>query len=108
MCAQTLHHLTPVRAVDLLREMARVSRFGFVLFDLTRSRLAVTAVQILTTITSRNRLTRHDGPLSVRRAYQPKEVYALAIAAGLSQSTFHVRAVRPFRWLATYRPLSQI
>jgi ubiquinone/menaquinone biosynthesis C-methylase UbiE len=103
VCAQTFHHLTPVQAVDLLREMVRVSRYGFVLFDLTRSQSGFHAVQLLTSLISRNRLTRHDGPLSVRRAYQPKEVYALAVRAGLNTPAFQIRVVWPFRWLAIYR-----
>ncbi len=103
VCAQTFHHLAPEQAVGLLREVARVSRFGFVLFDLTRSGLAVPALKLLTRFVSRNRLTRHDGPLSVRRAYRPEEVLALIAAAGLNRTSFDIRHIRPFRWQGIYR-----
>lgn len=103
VCAQTFHHLSPDQAADLLRELARVSRCGFIIYDLARSRPALIAVQTLTHLVSRNRLTRHDGPLSVRRAYRPDEVYAIAASAGLIRPAFTIWPVRPFRWLAIYR-----
>jgi len=81
MCSLMLHHLAPVAAVTLLREMRRVSRLTPVVCDLYRSRVAYVATWLFTR-TSRNRLTRHDGPVSVMRAYTPAELLALAGQAG--------------------------
>jgi hypothetical protein len=50
--------------------------------DLTRSRLAFFATWLYARLTTRSRLTRHDAPLSVRRAYRPAEALALAREAG--------------------------
>jgi len=36
-------------------------------------------------VLARHPLTRHDGALSIRRAYTPGELHALALAAGLPQ-----------------------
>lgn len=99
-CAQTLHHLTPEAILCLLCEFARVSRIGFVLLDLERSQMAAWAIRLLTVALSRNRLTRHDGPLSARRAYCGSEIAELAIQAGLH---VEVRRLFPFRWVATWR-----
>jgi ubiquinone/menaquinone biosynthesis C-methylase UbiE len=82
MCSLTLHHLPPDDAVVLLRELRRVSRRTPLVCDLRRSRLAYAAVSIYVKLFSRNRLTRHDGPVSVLRAYTPKEALALARKAG--------------------------
>jgi len=45
----------------------------------------------------RNPITRHDGPLSVRRSYRAPEVKEMLWQAGL-----HARVQRhfPFRWAA--------
>ncbi len=96
-CAQTIHHLPPALIGALLIEFARVSRIGFVVLDLERSRLAAITIHALTLMLSRSRLSRHDGPLSARRAYRGAEFAALAASAGVA---VEMRPVFPFRWLA--------
>lgn len=78
-----VHHLEPSDAVALLVEMSRVSRRGVVVNDLGRSRRAWIAAWLLARFATRNRYTRHDGPLSVRRAYTVVEMRALLAVAGL-------------------------
>jgi 2-polyprenyl-3-methyl-5-hydroxy-6-metoxy-1,4-benzoquinol methylase len=84
LCSLTLHHLPEEGVVALLRLMAELGRLGFVVSDLRRSRLAWLAAWIATHAISRNRITRHDGPLSVRRAYTPGELEGLSARAGLA------------------------
>jgi ubiquinone/menaquinone biosynthesis C-methylase UbiE len=79
-----VHHLDPVDAVALLREMARVSRLGIVVNDLVRGRLYLTVAWLLSRLSSRNRLYRNDAPLSVRRAYSRAELRGLFEEAGLT------------------------
>jgi ubiquinone/menaquinone biosynthesis C-methylase UbiE len=78
-----LHHLSPPDAVQALRELARVSRRGFVVTDLVRSPAAYLGARLLGLAVLRNPLTRNDGPRSVLRAYTPAEVRGLAEEAGL-------------------------
>ncbi|MBV8367388.1 MAG: methyltransferase domain-containing protein [Candidatus Eremiobacteraeota bacterium] len=80
-CTLALHHFDAEEARALLRELRRVARLGPVVCDLRRSALAFAATWLWSR-TSRNRLTRHDAPLSVRRAYTPGEALALAREAG--------------------------
>ena len=77
-----LHHFEPPAAQELLREMRRVARLTPIVGDLSRSRFAFAATWLWARATTRNRLTRHDAPLSVRRAYEPSEALALAREAG--------------------------
>ena len=106
ICSQMLHHLSPPEVSAALREFARVTRWGFVLFDVERSWLAISTVRVLTWATSRNRLTRHDGPLSFRRAYRRAEMQGLACEAGLNTHALSMSAAFPFRWLGIYRQAS--
>ncbi len=82
MCNLTLHHFAPDGAVRLLRELRRVSRITPVVTDLVRSQLAHLAAWTFSRIFTRNRLTRHDAPLSARRAYTRAEAVSLARIAG--------------------------
>jgi SAM-dependent methyltransferase len=100
VCTVMAHHLEPERLVSFIAEMQRVSRIGFVLMDLERSRLAWIALWLLTRLTSRNLLTRHDGPLSIERAYKRTEILDLAASAGVS---LRVLPLFPFRWIASWR-----
>jgi SAM-dependent methyltransferase len=83
VCSLLLHHLAEDAVVRLLAELARLVRLGFVVSDLRRGRLAWAGAWLVTRALSRNRVTRHDGPLSVRRAYTPAELRQLAARAGV-------------------------
>ncbi|MGD1066302.1 MAG: methyltransferase domain-containing protein [Vulcanimicrobiaceae bacterium] len=96
LCTLALHHFDREPAIALLRELRRVSRMTPVVCDLRRSAIAFAATWLWSR-TSRNRLTRHDAPLSVRRAYTPDEAIALAREAGWRAPT--VRREPFFRML---------
>jgi SAM-dependent methyltransferase len=91
-----LHHFDFGDAVRVLREMDRVARSGVVVNDLSRSPLAWLGARLLAaTVWRRSRFTRHDGPLSVRRAFTPGEMREVARAAGVPGA--RVRSHVPFR-----------
>jgi ubiquinone/menaquinone biosynthesis C-methylase UbiE len=81
--AMTLHHLEPDAGVRYLAEMDAAARLGFVVNDLVRSHVAHAVVWLLTRFVTRSAISRHDGPLSVRRSYTPAEVGQLCEKAGL-------------------------
>ena len=74
LCSLSLHHFTPDDAIRVLREMDRLATSGFILNDLRRGRLGYVAAWVAARLTTRNRLTRNDAPLSVRRAYTVAEL----------------------------------
>jgi ubiquinone/menaquinone biosynthesis C-methylase UbiE len=78
-----LHHLDPLAAVTFLRESRRVARHGVVVNDLDRAIVYWLGALLLGRVATRNRFTRRDGPLSVRRAYTVREVGDLLRVAGL-------------------------
>ncbi|HEX6040915.1 methyltransferase domain-containing protein [Longimicrobium sp.] len=97
LCSTALHHFD-ARA-DLLRvlsELRRVSAIGGIVNDLRRSRPALVGATLLAaTFWRTHPVTRHDGPLSVRRAFTPAELDELARAAGLPGARVHRH--EPFR-----------
>lgn len=84
LCALALHHFTFDGAAQVLREINRVARGGFVVNDVLRSWPAYVGALADTWILSRNRLARHDGPLSVLRSFTWPEFQQLARVAGLN------------------------
>jgi SAM-dependent methyltransferase len=79
----TLHHMEPDAAVAGLREMRAIARIAVVVNDLLRTRLSLALVWLTTRLTGCHPISRHDGPLSVRRAYSPEELVTLVEKAGL-------------------------
>ena len=78
-----MHHLAPDDALALLSEMSRVARLGVVVNDLERGRLGWVGAWCIGHLLTGNRYTRHDAPLSVRRAYRVSEMRELVRGAGL-------------------------
>jgi len=104
ICSLFLHHLEHAQQLHLLREMARVSVRGIALSDLVRSRLNYWLVWIAARLASRSHIVHEDGPLSVRAALTISEMQALALEAGLNNST--VKSCFPSRFLMIWKKLA--
>jgi ubiquinone/menaquinone biosynthesis C-methylase UbiE len=72
-CSLFIHHLEPEAVVAFATEALRVGRYAVLINDLVRSPLHLAAA-IAGKALYRSRLTRHDAPASVRRAYTPSEL----------------------------------
>jgi hypothetical protein len=75
-----LHHLEAKEIVQFVREGLRVARHAFLIHDLVRHPLHL-ALSYLGLPLYRSRITRHDAPASVRRAYTETEVKTILIQA---------------------------
>lgn len=91
LLSMTLHHMDGPALVAVLRELARVARGGNVLVgELERCLPNYLGARLMAaTLWRRNPVTRHDGPLSVLRAFTPGELRTLAEEAGLRQARVH-------------------
>ncbi len=83
ICSLALHHFADHQAVRVLQEIDRVARFGFIVNDILRSWSAYLGAWLDTRLLSRNRLARHDGPLSVLRSFTLHEFRRMIRDAGL-------------------------
>lgn len=84
LCSTALHHFEGDQPARVLRELDRVARCGVIVNDLARSRAALLGARLLAaTVWRTHPVTRHDGPLSVRRSFTPAELRELARAAGI-------------------------
>ena len=72
-CSLFLHHLEPDEIVRFTREGLRVARHAFVVQDLQRHPLHL-GLSYIGAPLYRSRITRHDAPASVGRAYTVEEM----------------------------------
>jgi 2-polyprenyl-3-methyl-5-hydroxy-6-metoxy-1,4-benzoquinol methylase len=77
-----LHHVAPGREVEVLRGFDRLARRGVIVSDLSRGHAAYAGVWFLSRLVGDD-VVRHDGPLSVRRAFRPEDLSRAAREAGL-------------------------
>jgi len=99
--ALLLHHLPDETAVKALAKMFELCRLGLAINDLHRHPAAYRSIKALTSLLSKNRLIRHDAPLSVLRAFRRRDLEELARRAGLPAPQVSWRWA--FRWLMVAR-----
>lgn len=94
--ALMLHHLDDTRAIQGLQKMYELSRLGVVINDLHRHPLAYLGSRVILPVLSKNHLIRHDGSLSILRAFTRRELSTLTDEAGLPRP--QIRWFPLFRW----------
>jgi SAM-dependent methyltransferase len=88
-CSLALHHFTPAEAAQLLQELARITRHAAIIVDLRRTWLGYLGACLMA-LGPWDTMARHDGPLSVLRAYTPAEVRTIARSAGVQAEVHSV------------------
>ena len=94
------HHLEPEELIRFTREALRVARQAFIINDLIRHPLHLALALAGRTI-YRSRLTRHDAPASVRRAYTTAEILNILHGTGateVSVRTFYLYRMGVIVW----------
>ena len=87
VCSLFLHHLDAADAVSLFGRMREAGPRLIVVNDLARSPFNFGIVWLASRLLSRSPVVHTDGPLSVRAAFTPAELRALAADGGLTGAT---------------------
>jgi hypothetical protein len=96
-----LHHFSFEEAAALLGRFASSARLAVLINDPRRALLPYLLVLLLTRLGTRSRLTRHDAPLSLLRAFTVEEMEGLARAAGLG--AWRLERAFPYRLVLVAR-----
>jgi ubiquinone/menaquinone biosynthesis C-methylase UbiE len=83
MASLFFHHLSNDQCVQALANMWRVSQKLVIVNDLHRHPVAYFSIRMLTQQFSQSPMVRHDGPVSVLRAFKPHELLQFAKRAGI-------------------------
>jgi hypothetical protein len=89
-CSLFLHHFTEAQVVELLAAFGAAARRAVLVIDLERHPIARAFVPWTRWLLGWDRVTVHDGAASVEAAFLPKELEALARAAGLRDARSRV------------------
>ena len=91
------HHLPDDEIVRFLAWMERVAQRGWFINDLHRERLPYYGYSLLSRAMGWHRFVQHDGPVSIRRAFQPDDWYSYLTRAGITLDSVSVNTFRPAR-----------
>jgi hypothetical protein len=81
-----LHHFSEAELVQLLPIWVGLARRCLVMSDLVRHPLPYWFMKLMSPVFARSPMTRHDAAVSIRRAYRPQELRAVAAAAGFREA----------------------
>lgn len=95
------HHLQNNELSELFSSLKENTRLGFVINDLQRSPIAYFGAWAMTRLLNGSVLSKHDGPVSVLRAFTRNELQKLLQQAGVK--SFLLRWRCPFRYLIIAR-----
>jgi ubiquinone/menaquinone biosynthesis C-methylase UbiE len=93
ICSLFTHHLTDEAAVEVLREMKRVSKRGMYAIDLHRHPVAYALYKVFCVAFGISPLVRQDGSLSILRSFKPGEMMELGERAGLKNPKVERHAI---------------
>jgi SAM-dependent methyltransferase len=91
------HHMDDDQLVRFLRWMEATAARGWFVNDLHRHPLAYHGFRLLSAVMRWHRFVRHDGPLSVARAFRREDWERLIARAGIDRRTIELRWHMPFR-----------
>lgn len=94
-CSLFCHHLREAELIELFRKLNDLS-CGFVINDLQRSPIAYWGAWLMPRILNGTYLSKHDGPVSVQRAFKRDELLQLLHKAGVENVTVQ------WRWAFRY------
>jgi 2-polyprenyl-3-methyl-5-hydroxy-6-metoxy-1,4-benzoquinol methylase len=90
-CSLMIHHLPEEDVVALIGRLRAPARHALIVSDLERGRLTYAGTWLGTRLAGRARYTRHDGPMSVLRAFTLEELRALSVRAGCANMRWRRR-----------------
>ncbi len=96
------HHLTNDEIIHFIRWMNDHAKIGWFINDLHRHCLPYLFIKSAVRLFSRNRLIRHDAPVSVARSFTRQDWLKITQQAGLKPEKLYIRWHFPFRYSVSY------
>jgi len=91
------HHMSDAQVIAFVGWMEATAQRGWFINDLHRHPVAFYGFQALSTTARWHPFVRHDGPVSVARAFVRRDWERLLAAAGLPEGAAHIDWRLPFR-----------
>ena len=91
------HHLEEKDIVQFLKWMEQNARIGWFINDLSRAPIPYHLLNAFSKLANLHPFVRHDGPVSIRRAFVAEDWRRICAASGLSEADFVIEGFTPAR-----------
>lgn len=96
MATLFFHHFSKNQLVEIFKNLASIANYGIVVNDLHRHFLAYYGFKCVSSVFSRSRMVKCDGPLSVLRGFKRNEIREILALAGIKN--YQLKWRWAFRW----------
>ncbi|MDT0554823.1 methyltransferase domain-containing protein [Patiriisocius hiemis] len=96
LCTLFLHHFNDEAIEAFLKKLSEKSKVGIIINDLHRNRLAFTLFKVFSFFFIKTKIAKHDGLVSVARAFKKRELQKLA-------SNLNHKSTIKWRWAFRYQ-----
>ena len=91
------HHLRDAEVVRFIGWMEKRARIGWFINDLSRNSVPYFLLAAFAKVARLHPFVRHDGPVSIARAFRPEDWERTCAAAGLKRAQFDIHEHTPAR-----------
>ena len=96
LCTLFLHHFDTKQIISILDKLTAEAKIGVVVNDLERNWFAFWLFRLFSSIFIKTHIAKHDGLVSVARAFKRSEL--IAISETIAQTTYTLKKKWAFRW----------
>lgn len=99
LCTLTLHHFTDLEILQLVQLMTKNAKFGLIINDLQRSRLAYVLFKLYSWMFQLGNISKEDGLTSILRGFKKKELIAFSEKLKPKQYTIQWKWAFRYLWI---------
>jgi hypothetical protein len=99
LCTLFLHHFTNEKIEGLLNALLRKANTGLIINDLQRSKQAFNLFKIFSKLFLRTETAKHDGLVSIARAFKKSELESISKKIPNQKSSIHWRWAYRYQWI---------
>ena len=99
LCTLTLHHFTDPQIIELLRLFHKQAKYGVLINDLHRSKLAYRLFQVFCAVFIRNEIARKDGLTSILRGFKKSDLERFSAKIPARQAEIKWKWAFRYQWI---------
>lgn len=99
LCTLTLHHFTDPQIIKLLKLFHGQAKYGVLINDLHRSKIAYRLFQVFCTVFIRNEIARKDGLTSILRGFKKSDLERFSAKISPSQAEIKWKWAFRYQWI---------
>lgn len=99
LCTLTMHHFSDEEILVFLKRFKKLAALAIIINDLHRSKIAYRLFQLFSGIFMKSKIAKHDGRISIARAFKKEELETYSKELAGTKSTIQWRWAFRYLWV---------